>query len=107
MTSLHSRFLVAAREGCENVIWDVLQYHGCDPNFIKLLQHLYCSVQRRFRLCRVPWHLESHEWFTTGGSAECYNFELCSETIVGSVWNIVGSSFLPLPMISQSLLRFG
>ena len=32
-----------------SVIWDILLYHGCDANFVTLLQHLYVNMYRCFR----------------------------------------------------------
>ena len=32
-----------------SVIWDILLYHGCDVNFVALLQNLYCNMSRCFR----------------------------------------------------------
>ncbi len=31
------------------VIWDTLNYHGCDPGLISLLHHLYTNMRRCFR----------------------------------------------------------
>ena len=31
------------------IIWDTLQYHGCAPQFIDLLRHLYTHMHRCFR----------------------------------------------------------
>ena len=46
-----------------SVIWDVLQYHGCDNNFITLLQHLYTNMQRCFRYAGCIGSI----WYATNG----------------------------------------
>ena len=45
------------------VIWDTLQYHGCDPKLICLLQHLYTHMNRCFRYAGCIGSF----WYATNG----------------------------------------
>ena len=36
-----------------SVIWDTLQYHGCDPKLISLLQNLYTRMHKAFDMQNV------------------------------------------------------
>ena len=102
------------------VIWDTLQYHGCDSKLICLLQHLYTRMNRCFRYAGCIGSF----WYATNGllqgdplSVVILNCVLCpllrqisslsgpfadDLTIVSSSWDTLDQAYQVLQLFCTS-----